>query len=289
MFKLGRYPLRLRFAEGDEIPGGAEAPETAAPEADTGINPAWDPIRSELDELTFHRIAPHLKAMDQSANQRITASNQALAPYKEFIDSGVTPDAIQTGLQLANRLNTDEGSLEFYNALGTYLRDNGRLPNEAELEQEVADNAAEAGEEQAPVSDPRYDQLAQQQQAMQNFLADQEHTRLVGQADAELTVEQNALKAAHPELSDADMKDILRQAASTAQLTGKIPSLAEVHDGWYTELKSRFLSAPRPGDSAPNLLPTSGGTAASVPQKALGELSRQEVQDVIASLVSQQK
>ena len=259
-----------------------EAPvvEESAP-AESAGNPAWDTLRSELDEISFHRIEPHLKEMDRAAQQRVTTSNQQLAPYKEFIDSGVTSEDMQTGLALAQRVNSNPE--ELYEALGTYLRDNGRLPNEVELKQEIKENAEESAEEKP--SDPRYDELAQQTAQMREFLQAQEFERQVGVASQSLAQEESALKTANPSLSDADIKTIQRQAVSIARETGKVPSLSEVHDGWFTELRTRFLSAPRPGDSAPKLLPTSGGLPSAVPQKSLGALSSAETQDIIASLI----
>jgi hypothetical protein len=283
MFQFGNYPLRLRFINGEEG-GGAEPvvePVESAPAEPAG-NPAWDTLRSELDEISFHRIEPHLKEMDRAAQQRVTASNQQLAPYKEFIDSGVTPEDMQTGLALAQRVNSNPE--ELYEALGTYLRDNGRLPNEVELKQEIKDNAEEA-EQQEPNSDPRIDELAQQTQQMREFLQAQEFERQVSVESQSLAQEEAALKAANPYLTDADIRTIQQQAVSIAQTTGKVPSITEVHDGWFSELRTRFLSTPRPGDSAPKLLPTNGGVPSSVPQKSLGALSSAETQDMIASLI----
>ena len=282
MFKFGTYPLRLRFIEG-EGDGTEQAAEPVEPApAESAGNPAWDTLRSELDEISFHRIEPHLKEMDRAAQQRVTTSNQQLAPYKEFIDSGVTSEDMQTGLALAQRVNSNPE--ELYEALGTYLRDNGRLPNEVELKQEIKENAEESKEEEKP-SDPRYDELAQQTAQMREFLQAQDFERQVGVASQALAQEETALKTANPYLNDADIKTIQRQAVSIARETGKVPSLSEVHDGWFTELRTRFLSTPRPGDSAPRLLPTSGGLPSSVPQKSLGELSSAETQDIIASLI----
>jgi len=284
VFKFGRYPLRLRFIgeEGGETEGTEVEPQgEVQPSAETGYNPAWEPIKSELDDISFHRIQPILKSYDQSASQRVTEANAKLAPFKEFIDAGITPEDMGTGLALVQRINDPEQAVQFYEALGSYLKDNGRLPNEAELVQEVKDNAAE----QEPQADPRLDQIAQQQEAMAQFLQQQEYEKAVQKADSDLTQEQNALKAAHPELTDANVKEIIRQAAAQAQMTGQVPSLAEVHDGWFTELRTQFLSTPRPGDSAPKLLPTSGGLPNAVPQKKLGELSRDETQDIIAGLI----
>jgi hypothetical protein len=287
------HNLNLRFigeeGEGGGGDNGLEAPaEPTQQQEPTGGNPAWDSVRSELDEFSFHKIEPHLKEWDRSASERIASVNQQLAPFKSFIDAGTTPEDIAAGLQLAQMANTNPEQL--YEAIGSFLEREGRMPNKAEVKAEVKANEGEEQQPEAqPAVDPRYDELAAQNQQMMQFLQAQEYQKAVDQADRELQTEQTGLQTKHPELSAADMQDIIRQAAFVAQTTGTVPSLESVHDGWFTELRTRFLSTPRPGDAAPRLVPTSGGVPSAIPQKSLGALSSAEVQDLIASSIEQNR
>lgn len=281
--------LNIRFLGEEGEGGGSDVEEVTEPVVDTpaqetGGNPAWSELRSELDEISFHRIEPHLKAWDKSANERIASINQQLAPYKPFIEQGLSPEDMTAAMSLAQMANTNPEQL--YTAIGDFLEREGRLPTKAEVKQEVAENEAES---EAQANDPRYDQLAEQQEQIAEFLRQQEYAKEVDAADRELQTEQNTLQQKHAELSAADMQDIIRQAAFVAQTTGKVPSLESVHDGWFTELRTRFLSTPRPGDSAPRLVPTSGGLPSALPQKSLGQLSSAEVQDLIASTIEQNR
>lgn len=277
------YPLRLRFLEGEEGgEGGAPVegvePASAAPAEDEG-NPAWKDIRSALDPISFRAIEPHLKTMDQAAQQRITSVNQSFEPFKAFADQGVTPQDMQAALTIAQQVNDDPVAL--YEALGSFLEREGRLPNKQEIKQEVQANAE--GEEQQP--DPRLDTLASQNQQIVQFLQAQANAQAEAHAEQELSSEIGSLRAAHPELTDEDQQEVIRRAAFVAQSTGKIPSLEESYQD-FSALRTRILTTPRPGDSAPKLLPTSGASAqGGIPQKRLGELSRSETQDIIASLV----
>ena len=282
--------LNIRFL-GDEGEGGGgdegtepvvEPTEPAAP-----ANDLWEPIRSELDPISFSRIESHLKDMDRSANERVARSNAQLAPYKPFIDQGVSPEDLTAGLTLAQQINSDPAAI--YTALGDFLEREGRLPTKAELKEEVA--SPEGVDPNAPEAtlDPRFQQLAEQQEQMIQFLQAQEQQRMEQRADAELSTEMDGLKTAHPELSAEDVQEIIGRAAFVAKTTGKVPTLESVHDGWYQGLRTRFLSTPRPGDSAPRLLPTGGGLPSNVPQKSLGQLSNQETQDVIAALIEQNR
>lgn len=282
--------LNIRFVgEDDEGSGGSEVvDETPAVTPEVPDNDIWAPIRSELDPISFSRIEAHLKDMNRSATERVTRSNQQLAPYKQFIDSGVSPEDLAAGMQLAQQVNDDPAAL--YTALGTYLEREGRLPSKTELKEEVkANEGVDPNAPEATPEDPRLITLAQQNEQIMSFLQAQEQTRLETQADREVSSEIDALKAAHPELATEDVQEIVSRAAFVAQTSGQIPTLESVHDGWYQGLRSRFLTAPRPGDTAPKLLPTSGGLPSNIPQKKLGDLSNSEVQDVIASMIEQNR
>jgi hypothetical protein len=286
---LTRLPIRLRFIEGEGGDGGAgEAPvvdqsqptteqPTQQPSGDQGGNPAWNDIRSQLDPISFSKIEPHLRSMDQAAQQRITSVNQQYAPFKQFSDAGIPPERLAQAIQYADMLDKDP--VKVHEMLGGFLKETGRMPTAAEAEQAMEDQ--ENDEDQEPQGDPRVDQIL-------GFLQQQARQQAEQVADAELAQEVSSLQTTHAELTQEDVKDIIGRAALAAQQAGpngKIPSLEEVYQGYFLPMRNRILTAPRPGDSAPQLLPTSGGTPQSGQQKKLGELSRSETQDLIASLV----
>lgn len=298
MFKFGLYPLRLRFIEGEgegagtePVEGQQEAVPEATPEqkeAPKG-NPAFESIRSQLDPISYSRIEGELKKFDQSAQQRVQASNEALKPWKAFADQGITPDAVQNALRISHSL--DENPAEVYKYLGDFLQQTGRMPTNAEVK--AASDAGEIGNDpENPQTDPRIDELAEQQEQMRQFLANQQQQAVQHEADVALDNEISAFKTAHPDVTAADVQEILGRAAFVAQQNlsaGKqeIPSLEEVYTGWFSDLRNRFLSTPRPGDSAPKLLPTSGGMPSNAPAVGLGQMSRQQVQDFIAAGLQQ--
>jgi len=269
-----------------------EAP--AAQEPATSGNPAWEGIRSQLDPISFSKIEAELTKMDQAAQSRVQSSNEALKPWKSFADQGVTPDLVQTALSLQQRI--DANPVEIYQYLGKFLADTGRMPTNAEVAQ--AEKTGEiTGDDEPQLKDPRFDELAQQQQQIAEFLQNQaiqqQNAQLEQAAEAELDAEVNSLKTTHPELSDADVQEIMARAAFVAQQNlaqGKeiIPSLEEIHTGWFSELRNRFLSTPRAGDSAPRLVPTSGGMPSNAPSP-VGQWSNQQVQEFIAAQIAGQQ
>lgn len=292
--------LRLRFVVEGEPEGGVSTVDqtldnlnptsvgTETPDKPEG-NPAWEPLRSKLDPISFHAIQDDLKAMDAAANQRITDVNARYEPYKAFAEQGINPQQIQQALAISQQIN--ERPEDIYQYLGQFLQQTGRMPSQQEVQ--AASAAGEIGEEAEPQVDPRFDQLSQQQQAIMQFLQEQQRVEAARQAETSLDTETSQLKATHPELTDEDVKEVIRRAAFVAQQNlaqgnHKIPSLEDAYTD-FNALRTRILSTPRPGDSAPRLLPTSGGIPSAVGQKTLGQLSRTETQDLLAGLLDQNK
>lgn len=257
-----------------------ETTEQQAPD-ETGGNPAWDSLRSKLDPVSFHSIQDELKNFDKNVESRISSLNQQLKQYNEL----GSPEQLQNYAAIAQRLDTEPEVI--YNALGEFLKQNGRLPETAQEMQDAVDEeeaTSETGE--APV-DPRLAQLEQQQQQMQEFLAQQEQMRIQQEADTVLEQEINELKQAHPEFSEDDVREVLMRAAFQLQSSGKAAKLSDVAQEYVDKTVNRIRAVPRPGDSAPRLLPTSGGMPGGQQAKPLGQLSRDDVQNLIASSIQQ--
>jgi hypothetical protein len=275
---------------GTEIDTAPEVSESSGPvgetteqqsSGDSGGNPAWDSLRSKLDPVSFHSIQEDLKNFDKNAESRISSLNQQLKQYNEL----GSPEQLQNYAMIATRLDTEPEVI--YNALGEFLKQNGRLPNtEKELQDAVDEEEATSESVETP-NDPRLAQLEQQQQQMQEFLAQQENMRIQQEADYTLEQEINELKQAHPEFSEDDVREVLMRAAFQLQSSGKTAKLSDVAQEYVDKTVNRIRAVPRPGDSAPRLLPTSGGMPGGQQAKPLGQLSRNDVQSLIASSIEQ--
>ena len=248
---------------------------------DTGGNPAWDSLRSKLDPVSFHNIQDDLKNFDKNAESRISSLNQQLKQYNEL----GSPEQLQNYAAIAQRLDTEPEVI--YNALGEFLKQNGRLPEtQQEMQDAVDEEEATSGNDEAPV-DPRLAQLEQQTQQMQEFLAQQEQMRIQQEADVVLGQEIDELKQAHPDFTEDDVREVLMRAAFQLQSSGKAAKLSDVAQEYVDKTVNRIRAVPRPGDSAPRLLPTSGGMPGGQQAKPLGKLSRDDVQSLIASSIEQ--
>jgi hypothetical protein len=61
--------------------GGDVSQEATGPDSDSGINPAWEPIREKLGDAHFQLIQDELGKWDQGVNKRFETLNQQFAPY----------------------------------------------------------------------------------------------------------------------------------------------------------------------------------------------------------------
>jgi len=259
--------------------------ETTAAEPDA-INPVWEPLRQELG-AQFEIIKPHLLEIDKGYNKGITSANEKFTPWKQFADSGITPDVVTKAFATLQQF--DQNPEQAYLALGAFLEKNGRLPkNAAEAAQAVEDQEAaddELTEEQKELKALReeiegfrtYQQAEQQQREQQ---------QLDQQAEQSVQQEYDEFDTAHPGLDPAMKKEILQRhylyaAAGPESMKTLEQVFAEV-DG----LRKSFLTAPRPNDTAPRL-PGTGGGVPTGETKKVDEYSRTESQDLLAALVSQ--
>jgi len=255
--------------------GGDFSQEATGPEDNSGFNPAWEPIKEKLGDAAFQLIQPELSKWDQGVNKRFETINEQFAPYKEL----GSPEQLSNYRQIVEQMDSNPEAM--YEALGTFLQDNGRMPSKAEA-QDIAD---EIDEETSGPVDPRIDELAKGQEQIRQFLEQQQMAEIQAQAESELTQEISTLEA-QGKYSKDDMQEIIRTAAFLSSQSDKVVPLSVAAEQFDT-LRERILTQPRPGDSAPRLLPTSGGNASSLQNKSMGQMSRNETQDLIAAVLSQ--
>jgi hypothetical protein len=252
---------------------------------DGGLNPVWDPIRQELG-LQFEAIKPHLREIDKGFNEGITKANSKLAPWKEFEEQGITPEAIRQSFTTLQKLN--DSPEEVYAALGQFLEENGRLPKNAAEAEQALDDAAD-DEFQTPEA-KQIAELQQKLEDMQNFQSAQvqqaQMDQLNSRAEQEVSREYSSFEAAHPELSDADKQEIYKQHyLYAASGPDNVRTLEEVFTE-FNALTERVRSAPRPNDLAPRL-PGAGGGVPTGQHKDSSEFTREESQDALASYLKQ--
>lgn len=265
--------------------------EEHSPEAETDqtesdkINPVWEPIRQELG-ARFETIKPHLLEIDKGYNKGVTSANEKYTPWKSFDEQGITPAAVTKAFSMLQKL--DSNPEEIYNALGEFLKENGRLPkNAAEAAEALSDSE---GDEEETLEQKELRELREKVEGFQTYQQaqqeEQQRMQLDQQAEQEVAQEYNDFTAAHPDLPAPVLQEVLqRQYMYAASGPQNVKSLEEVFKEVDT-LRQSFLSTPRPKDLAPRLPGTGGGIPTGETKKT-EELSRGESQDLLAALVAQ--
>lgn len=261
-------------------PAEDQGKETATPEG--GVNPHWEPLRSKLDPISFSKIEEDLKNWDKSADTRISSVNQQLRAYSEL----GTPEQLQSYATLAQRIDSEPEVI--HKALGEFLQKTGRMPETQKELQAAVDNVEEEAEK--PEENPELAELRAGQEQITQFLQAQAQAQQEAEADAALDTEIKQLKETHPELLDEDIQEVLQRAAFIASSSNKVPKLADVATDYIENVRNRILNTPRPGDSAPRLVPPTGGAPSTNAQQwDSGKASRDEIQNLIAGLVTRDR
>ena len=154
----------------------AEQAVEAPAEPEFKPHPAHEKLLSELPEAWHQKVLPHLQEQDKYFQQEI----EKYGAYKEFVESGVSPEIVKGGINLARAIETQP--LEVYESLTTYLKENGLLAEEAKqaakqiMEDESGENIEdifEDGEIPAALK-KEIDELKQMTRQQQEYLQNQE-------------------------------------------------------------------------------------------------------------------
>lgn len=254
----------------------------------TGDNPAWDPIRTALDDTTYQLVKPHLSKFDEEATRRVTSVNEKYAWAGKLIEGGMTSQEVEQAAALAQELAN--------NPLGVFENLNGYVkqyyPDEyaklAWIVQQAQAAADLTGQQPNPDGDgdPRYDELKQRQDALdqqqRQFFEQQETQRMYDEASAQIDAEYQSISAKRPDLQKEDWREIMGYAAAQSMQGDKPVTVTEAV-AWYDSITNRIRTAPRPGDSAPSLLPLGGGNPGSPQKVNYADMSDADIVAAIAA------
>lgn len=235
------------------------SPEVQPTEASHN-NPFWGEVEEKVGPDFYKVIEPLLQKADTEANKRITSLNETYKPWKQFQDQGIEPDQLTQAMQVIQHMN--ENPVEVFNNLKTFLEREGRLPNQQELANEVADD----DEEEDP-RDTQLRQLQENQEKLNQYLESQalEQERYQASIEAEdwINKEIETVKAQFPHFSKEDMTEVFRIAAGITQ-NGQEPNLVAVATQWNSTIE-RIRTTPRASANAPRV---PGGVGGAPQQQA---------------------
>jgi hypothetical protein len=240
-----------------------EAPAFEAPtESDYKPHPAHEKLLSELPEAWHQKVLPHLQEQDKFFQQEI----EKYGPYKEFIDSGVSPEILRGGVNLAKAIETQP--LDVYDSLTTYLKQNGLIAEEAKqaarqiMEEESGEDFEDIfdGDDNIPASLKR--ELAE----LRNMTEQQQEMFYNQQLETETQRELEALEAGMGQLKgqyqiseahEVAIYDIMNAAINA----GRDISLDEAARQLAAMIPGGFqaVNAARQAEPAPMVIGSAGG------------------------------
>lgn len=248
-----------------------EVTETTEETSDSR-NPAWDPILDLIPEQLHSQVIPHLSKTDKHVQEL----QQRYAPYKSFIDQGISPDVIDNSLTLGQMIAKDP------QAVITQMQEQfGLTRAEAEdLAEDFADDdgqGLEYGDEEdsdfsgeAIESHPLVQQLQAQVQELAQAKQEQQMQEMQSRIADEVRNEWAEVeKQAGGRLPQHIKDDIAQRALSLAGDNG-IPSLMsgfKAHVQFASQIRNSSAnnSAPSVADGT-GLLPTSRTYDKSTPE-----------------------
>lgn len=239
--------------------------QTQEPPAD---NPAWAEYLQEIPDAFQPKIKEAFKRWDQGVNAKFQEKAQEyqsqLQRYQQFdplIQSGLGPDHIRAAQAIINELQTNPQGL--YERLGQHL---GITPEQAREAVE-----GELNEDEDENVDPRYEQLVQRQQQMEEFLHQQHVQQMQEQADKAVEREYNDVKTKY-NLNDKEMQEVMITAA---HLVSRDPrtTLDQAFQNW--DQRRRELYAQSPNANAPSVVPVNGGDP-TAPSKSYADMTPEE-------------
>lgn len=235
-------------------------------------NPAWDPILNLIPEQLHSQVIPHLSKTDKHVQEL----QQRYAPYKSFIDQGISPDVIDNSLTLGQMIAKDP------QAVITQMQEQfGLTRAEAEdLAEDIADDdgqGLEYGDEEdsdfsgeAIESHPLVQQLQAQVQELAQAKQEQQMQEMQSRIADEVRNEWAEVeKQAGGRLPQHIKDDIAQRALSLAGDNG-IPSLMsgfKAHVQFASQIRNSSAnnSAPSVADGT-GLLPSSRTYDKSTPE-----------------------
>jgi hypothetical protein len=283
---MKKFPLYVRFIEGEEGGGGSEISESpeltyVEPTAqEIADNPAWNDALSVIPE-EFH---PHLKGEFSKWDKYTQQVQQSFAPFKEFAELGVGSEDIDQALQLAHLFQTNpRGVFDFLTT--TYNFTNAEAKQIIQQGQNNSQGQTQSNDEFDLGKDSEFDisknpqflQVAQQAQLANQAVQQMQNMQLEQQVDAQVRNEITQIQQAYPNIP---YQEIIKRSIANSAVTGRREDLQaaakELNDmGWFA----------KKGNPAPPNLSGGGNRALPSSQQNLSTASAKERTAAVAEML----
>jgi hypothetical protein len=244
-------------------PNPQAAPVSNTPAAPVQTNQA--PYAKQLEQIPEAlrpMVEPVFKDWDTSVNRRFDEVHSRYAGYKEFLDAGVQPNQLREAVDLMKMVTTDPRRI--YEALGEHFGFGQAQSGQGQVDEPEFDLGEE--EQTQPFDlekDPRFQQIAQQNEQITQLLQQQEQQRLEAEATQWLDAKTAQITEVLKEKGIEPDWDYIMGVAGAMLESGRTQS----HDEAIEKATESFVakvdqwrSRPSAGGNAPLVMPTNGGT-----------------------------
>lgn len=248
---------------------------------DISDNPAWNDILNPVPQ-EFH---PHLKEHLSKTDKYTQQVQQTYAPFKEFVESGVTKDDIEQSIQLAHLFQTNpRGVFDFLNTQYNYIPTNPQQAPQGQNSQgQTQSNEFDiSGEENTDfdiTKNPQFQQVAQQAALATQLATQMQNQQMEQQVNAQIQTEVTQLQQTYPHIP---VQEVIKRAVANASIKGgreDLDAAAKELDsmGWFK----------KPGTPAPPNLSGGGNRPLPSSQTSTAAMSPKERTAHVAALLKQ--
>jgi len=217
-------------------------------------NPAWGEILDKTPKALHPMMTPVFEKWDKNFQEVQTK----YAPYKDFVDQGITPDQIGQSLQVLQLLNNNPRAV-YDQMVQTFGEEWGLTPAQAE----AAAQQVVQGQQETPANfdlsqgqdsnvidiekDPRFVQMKQQVDTVAQYLAGEIQAKQQQEVEAALDQEVAELEGRHGQFN----KQIVFALAANGT------PLEQAVLAWKQDVQQR---QPAPGSNFPPVMTPGGGS-----------------------------
>lgn len=255
--------------------------------SNSGGHPAWQEILNTIPASLHDSVRPTLEQWDKGVEDKLNKVHSQYAPYKQFLDNGISPDVLDQGVRFVNALNNDPQKV--YEQLAEYLGVNSGQGQQNAPEVDLGEGQPQQ------VSDPRIDQLTKQQEQILNTIQQAQAAEQQRQMDAwleqKVTSVNNDVKTKHGidlAANQQAWRFIMSQAAmETSNNQSLDPNIAiDNAVSAYMDLVGQ-VRASSASNNAPKVMPPSGGGVPTSNSVDITKMSDKERRTLGAEMLQQ--
>lgn len=247
-----------------------EAPAGTTDSGAVTPNPAWSTLKDILPREFHGQVDPILSKWDQDVQARFQTNAAKVREeyakydaYEPIVQQGIPADQLLASHNIISQMNANP--VQFFERFKAVLIQQGLYTEAAKVQDHIEDIT----DENTLGHDPRFDQLAQQQQQLaaqqQQFFQTVEQQRIAAlesetdaRIDQQIASDFDSLESQVGKLPE-DVRDMVID--QSLLLMNKLGRPVSVREGYQevVRIRERMLSTPRPGQLAPRVVPTGGG------------------------------